>query len=146
MKNALIIFLMLGFFAIPEASEAQNKIAQKKQQRQEFKENLTPEQKAELHGKKMTLKLNLTDLQEKQVTKLFLDREKNKPKLNEDKRTMTSETKYALKKESMDHRISMKRDLKEILSPEQFEKWEKGLTERRSHHKKGTKRYKREGR
>lgn len=142
MKNLLIIFMALSSFGIT----AQNEAREKKEHRKELRENLTPEQRSELHSKKMTLDLDLTDLQQKKLKQLFLDLGKDKPTDSENKKDMTPEAKYAFKNAQMDRRIAMKREVKKILSPEQFEKWEKGASERRSHHKKGSKRYKQEGR
>ena len=142
MKNLLIIFMALSSFGIT----AQNKAKEKKEQRKELRENHTPEQKAELYSKKMTLNLDLNDIQQEKLYQLFLDLGKNKPTDSKYKKDMSPEAKYAFKNAQMDRRITMKREIKNILSQEQFEKWEKATTDRRSHHKKRSKRYKREGR
>ncbi len=140
MKNVLIIFILLGSFAIT----AQNKPIGKKESRQEMKSNFTPEQRAELLSKKMTLELNLTDLQQKQVKQLFLNTEKDRPDSSKNRREMTSEEKFAMKNNQMDRRIALKRGFKEILNKEQFEKWEKGLNEKRPHHSKYSRQNKRD--
>lgn len=138
MKNLLIIIMLLGTFGIT----AQNKAKGKKEHRKELRENLSPEQRAELHSKKMTLDLDLTNAQQKKVKQLFLDLENNKPTDSKSKKEMTPEAKYSAKNAQLDRRIRMKREFKKILTPEQFEKWEGSKFEKRSHLKKGSKRYK----
>lgn len=132
MKKVMIIFMVLGSLAIT----AQNKTIEKKKLNKELRENFTPEQRAELLSKKMTLDLDLTDLQQKEIKQLFLDLEKDKPTYSKIKKETTSEDKYKFKKTQMDRRITLKRELQKILSAEQFEKWEKRLSEKRAHQKK----------
>ena len=125
--------MALGSFAIT----AQNQTVDNNQLRKESRESFTPEQRAELRSKKMTLDLDLTDLQQKKVKQLILDLEKDKPTISKNKREIPSEEKYELKKNQMDRRIALKREFKKILSPEQFEKWEKSKSETRPHHRRG---------
>ena len=87
MKKAMIIFMALTTFAIT----AQNKNQDRKENRSQLRENLTPEQRAELHAKKMTLDLNLNETQQAQVNQLLLDMEKNKPERPENRKEMTDE-------------------------------------------------------
>src|SRR5690554_6509324 len=134
MKKVIMIFMVLSSFGII----AQNQTADKKQSKKELRANFTPEQRAELHSKKMTLHLDLTDLQQKKIKQLFLDMAKDKPTDAPNKKTMTPEAKYAFKNAQMDRRITMKREIKKILSPEQFEKWEKSTSKRSLHQKRGS--------
>lgn len=120
MKKVFIIFMALATFAM----SAQNKAANKKEDRQEAKVNYTPEQKADLKTKKMTLALDLTTAQQQKVQQLILKAENNKPERPENRKEMTDAQKYEAKSAMLDRRIAMKKELKEILTEEQMTKWE----------------------
>lgn len=130
MKKVMIIFMALATFAI----NAQNKDSEKKEYRKELKENFTPEQRAELHAKKMTLDLDLNDSQQKKVKQVFLDMAKNKPARSSMK-DMTDQEKFEAKNAMLDRRIAMKKQMKEILTEEQLAKWEKSHHNKRGHSK-----------
>ena len=120
------------------AITAQNKNEDRKENRSQLRENLTPEQRAELHAKKMTLDLNLNETQQAQVNQLLLDMEKNKPERPENRKEMTDVQKFEAKNAMLDRRIAMKKEMKQILTEEQFTKWENGkqYQERRFKNKK----------
>ncbi len=120
MKKAMIILMAFTTFAIT----AQNKTSEKKEQRKEMKENFTPEQKAELRTKKMTLALDLNSSQQNKVKQLFVDMAKNKPEYSRNRSEMTSAQKFEAKNAMMDRQIAMNKQLKEILTEEQYAKWE----------------------
>lgn len=120
MKKAMIILMALTTFAIT----AQNKNQDRKENRSQLRENLIPEQRAELHAKKMTLDLNLNETQQAQVNQLLLDMEKNKPERPENRKEMTDAQKFEAKNTMLDRRIAMKKEMKKILTEEQFTKWE----------------------
>lgn len=140
MKKAIIIFMMLGTLAIPETLGAQNETIQKKQSKRELKEEFTPEQKAELLSKRMTLNLDLNESQQTKVKQLFLDFQKDRPSQTKSGKELTSDERFELRKNRIDKQIVMKKEMKEILTPEQFEKWEQSTAKRRSNHKKASKR------
>lgn len=120
MKKVLIIFMALATFAM----NAQNKAANKKEHSKEAKANFTPEQRADLKTKKMTLALDLNASQQQKVKQLILKTENNKPERPENRKEMTDSQKYEAKSEMLDRRIAMKKDMKQILSEEQMTKWE----------------------
>ncbi|WP_347373209.1 hypothetical protein [Aequorivita sp. Q41] len=130
MKKVLIIFMALATFAI----NAQNKDGKRKDHRSEVKENFTPEQKAALKAKKMTLALNLNNSQESKVKELFLEMDKSTPPRSENFKEMTSQQKYDAKSAMLDRRIAMQRKIKEILTEEQMKKWERMQSQK---HRKG---------
>ncbi len=119
------------------AITAQNKTPEQKQVRKEAKENYTPEQRAELQTKKMTLTLDLNESQQKKVKQVFLDNAKNKPARSENAKEMTDQQKFEAKNAMLDRRIVMKKQMKEILTEEQIVKWEKS-----QHNKRGNSRNK----
>ncbi|HET8803590.1 MAG TPA: hypothetical protein VFM72_03365 [Aequorivita sp.] len=128
MKKVMIILIAFSTFAIT----AQNKTSERKEQRKEMRANFTPEQKAELRAKKMTLDLGLNDSQQTKVQQLFVEMEKNRPARVENKSEMTDTQKFEAKNARLDRQIAMKKELKEILTEEQMTKWEKSHQHRRS--------------
>ena len=132
MKKAMIIFMALTTFAIT----AQNTTSDKKQARKEIKENYTPEQRAELHTKKMTLALDLNESQQKRVKQVFLENAKSKQARAENAKEMTDQQKFDAKNAMLDRRIAMKKQMKEILTEEQLVKWEKSHHNKRGHSRK----------
>ncbi|SRX54232.1 hypothetical protein [Aequorivita sp. CIP111184] len=132
MKKAMIILMVFSTFAIT----AQNKNSERKEHRKEMKENFTPEQKAELRTKKMTLDLGLNDSQQNKVKQIYIEMGKNKPARSENRSEMTDAQKFEAKSARLDRQIEMKKKLKEILSEEQFAKWEKTHQNKR-HQMKG---------
>lgn len=129
MKKVMIIFMALTTFAIT----AQNKDSERKEQRSEQKENFTPEQKAELHAKKMTLDLGLNEAQQTKVNQVLFEMQKNKPERSENRKEMTDTQKFEAKAAMLDRRIAMKKAMKEILTEEQYTKWDKSQGHKQCH-------------
>lgn len=127
MKKTLVLVMLLAGATVM-AQEG------RKNHQREAMKDLTPEQIATLHTKKMTLALDLSDTQQKQVQALNLENAKlRKAKMEErkarkesgDSKKPTSEERYELQLERLDNQIAHKAEIKAILSPEQYEKWEK---------------------
>jgi Spy/CpxP family protein refolding chaperone len=104
--------------------------------------DLSPEQMATLQTKKLTLALDLTKSQQEAVQQLNLENAKlRKEKMEkikadrdgEERQKPSSEERFAMQNERLDHMISQKEKMKKILSPEQYEKWEKGHHQKRKH-------------
>ena len=107
--------------------------------------DLSPEQIATLQMKKATLALDLTDSQQKEMKAfLFENAKMRKTKIEErkalkesgDTKERTSEEKFERANERLDHQIAQKTKLKQILSEEQFEKWQK-MRQRKGKRRKG---------
>tara|TARA_B100000508_G_scaffold138013_1_gene133416 strand:- start:329 stop:754 length:426 start_codon:yes stop_codon:yes gene_type:complete len=97
-------------------------------QRKERLESLTPQQRAELKTKKMTLHLDLTEAQQKKVEALLVSQEKEREAMKsqwQGKKELSDEEAYALKTERLDKQIAMKKEMQQILTEEQFAKFEK---------------------
>lgn len=106
-------------------------------------EKFTPEQRASLKTKKLTLALNLNESQQRKVEKLQLEqaleraefREARKAaKAEEERSSRTSEDRYALLTDKMDRQIAYQREMQSILSDEQFTKW-KSMNEKKGPHR-----------
>jgi len=106
--------------------------------------DMTPEQIATLQTKQMTLALDLTDAQQKEIQSINLENAvKRSEKMNEMKarkesgeaKKLTSEEHYAMKTAMLDHQIAQKEKMKKILNKEQYMKWEKMKDNRESRRK-----------
>lgn len=102
------------------------------------KEQLTPEQRTELHVKRLTLELDLNDNQQKEVEKLLLADCKKREQFKEvvkarkeEGKKPTKDERFAMQNQRLDNEIAMKREMKKILTPEQYEKFEKIKMERK---------------
>jgi len=135
-KGILAIALLIGVFAMAQKEGKSNRGAMK---------DLTPEQMATLQTKKMTLALDLSEAQQSQIQVLNLENAKTRKAKMEKRKAKkeggenqkpTSEEQYAMQNARLDQMIARKSEMKEILSEEQYVKWEK-MAHRRSKHRKG---------
>ena len=95
------------------------------------KSKLSPEQQAELQVKKMTLDLDLDTKQQNEIKTILLEQNKKREakkiemKAKKEKGTkLSSNEKFAMKTKMLDEKIEQKAQMKKILKPEQFQKWE----------------------
>ncbi len=95
------------------------------------RERLTPEQRVELQVKRMTLELDLNDKQQQEVKKLLTQKSKDREAKiaehktkREEREKLTSEERFAMQSNMLDEQIEMKKEMKKILTAEQFEKYE----------------------
>lgn len=102
-------------------------------------QDLTAEQIATLHTKKMTLALDLSADQQAQIQALNLENAKMKLAKKEERKVAkddgqrkkpTAEERFAMQNQRLDAQIPQKAEMKKILSAEQYSKWEK-----MAHHK-----------
>ena len=94
-------------------------------------EQLTPEQRNVLQLKKMTLDLNLTASQQKQLEPIIAEetnkREAKKTEMKarkETKKDLTANEKFELKNKNLDEQIELKAKMRKILTDDQMKKWE----------------------
>jgi protein CpxP len=151
MKNiiyALAILFTLNIAAQEgtDNTDRKERKEMRKEKGKKFMEDLTPEQIAQLHTKKLTLALDLSDSQKQRILALNTANAKvKKQKMKarkakmEKKEKPTSEEKYAMMNEQLDSKIAYKQSMKQILSKEQYEKWEK------MHANKGKRKQKKKG-
>lgn len=102
------------------------------QKKRDIGSKLTIEQQTTLALKKMTLVLDLSDKQQLQIKPIIMSKITNKNEFiekrkaaREKKEKPTSDEVFAIKNKQLDHQISMKNSIKNILNKEQFEKFEK---------------------
>ncbi|WP_300568084.1 Spy/CpxP family protein refolding chaperone [Flavobacterium sp.] len=112
-------------------------------------EKLTLQQRNELHLKKMTLDLDLTPSQQKEIAVIInaqsAEREAKIAERKEAKKPLTADEKFAMKSKMLDKKIEMKAKMKKILNEDQMKKWEENqekrgtqMHKRRSQHKQKT--------
>lgn len=127
-----------------------NGVAQEKRKNQtdrkagsELRKEMTPSEIADLKAKKMTLKLDLSDVQQKKAHNIFLTNAKVNDKQRKERKASNSDKKEKPSKDEfvkmqnhrLDQQIKMKREMKSILTPEQYAKFEK--MKPRQHRKEG---------
>lgn len=100
----------------------------------EFMQDLTPEEAAALRTKKMTLQLDLTEFQQREIKKINLEmaqersikREKRKKKTEQIKAQRPSkEKRLNMMNIRLDKQIETKKKMKKVLNEKQYGKWEK---------------------
>lgn len=143
MKNLIIIAIAL--VTIQGIAQGQKKEGPNNQERTQRMNDLTPEEAANLHTKKMTLHLDLNDKQQKAIYKINLE---NATLRNERKAAFKSkkesgqvekpskEQRLAMQNAKLDHQIANKAKMKTILTADQFSKWEQ-MQAKMAHREKG---------
>ena len=108
--------------------------------------DMSPEQIAILKTKKMTLALDLSTAQQKEIQTLNLENAKERETLMLERKVKkeqaeqskpSTDERFEFKNERLDRMIAQKGKMKQILSEEQFQKWERINHHRSSHRKDG---------
>lgn len=119
-KIALVLLVLVSATTFAQRSE-----------RGDQKDKMSAEQIATLQTKKMTLALDLNEAQQSQMMALNLEnakmRMKNKEARNspEERKKRTADERYEMANQRLDAQIAQKEKIKQILTDEQFAKWEK---------------------
>jgi hypothetical protein len=122
-KMVIAALLMIGM-----TSFAQEKAPMAKKERME---EFTPEQRNELHLKRMTLKLGLNASQQKEMSKIIAEQSAKRESAKAERKAKgdavkpTADERFANQNKRLDEQIAMNDRVKKILTPEQFDKWEK---------------------
>jgi hypothetical protein len=111
-----------------------NSNAQEK--RNEFKEKLTTEQQNQLQLKKMTLELDLTASQQKEIEPILAEQNSKKEAKRAEMRSnrenhkeLSANERYEIKNKMLDEQIEFKSKMKKILNKDQYEKWSENRKE-----------------
>lgn len=139
MKKIIVtLMLLVGINAI-----AQHRDYHK--ERKNDRVDMTPEQVATLHTKKMTLALDLNKGQQAQVKSLHLENAKlRKSKIEAHKAKKeseevikpTSDERFKMHEARLDHQIALQEQMKKILNDEQYKKWKNMRHKKGMHHMK----------
>ena len=127
-----IAIAFISLQGIAQERRGDHRKSDRKERPQTLKD-LKPEEAATLQTKKMTLHLDLSDAQQKEIYKMNLANAKERQakmeaakKMKESGEKPSKENRYSLMNERLDKQIAQKKQLKSILTKEQFEKLEKG--------------------
>lgn len=129
MKRLFVIALLV----VGTATFAQGKKRDHSKKDMQEIERMTPEQRTQLQLKKMTLDLDLTASQQKNIEKVLTEQSKKreakwaeiKDIKKEDRKKPTADERYNMANQILDEQIAVKEKMKKILNEKQFEKWEK---------------------
>jgi hypothetical protein len=118
----------------------------------EMRKDMTPNDIADLKSKTLTLKLDLTDAQQKKVHKLILNeaetrqsaRKERKVKDGEEREKPSKEDRLKMQNQRLDQQIKMKREMKTILTAEQYAKFEKMKPKKEGKGRKGKREHKKD--
>ncbi|EDP72236.1 hypothetical protein FBALC1_14082 [Flavobacteriales bacterium ALC-1] len=147
MKKLLVIAIAL--FTLNGIAQEQRKHRADRKGGSELRKQMTPSEIADLKAKKMTLMLDLTDAQQRKVHTVILNQAKENKALREEHKAQDVEKREKLSKEGfvkmqnyrLDQQIEMKREMKTILTAEQYSKFEKMKPRRHKERKKHGKRH-----
>ena len=137
MKKVFIIAVL----AISLSSLAQDR---KERHSKGAMEQMTPEQRNQLHLKKMILDLDLNAKQQEQVAAIMAEQTAKREAIKAERKAKMEEAKanrFEMKNRMLDEQIEMKNKMKSILSADQMEKWE--MMKEKNREQMGDKRKKR---
>ena len=143
MKKLFLIALALVTIQVSAQNKKQGTRNGDRTEKGQRMSDFTPEEMAQLQTKKMTLDLDLTASQQKQIEKLNLENAKTRKSKMEARQAnrkdgkgekLNKEERLARMNERLDNQMEMKAKMKKILNDEQFTKWEAIST--RKHDKK----------
>ncbi|RKE91998.1 hypothetical protein [Ichthyenterobacterium magnum] len=148
MKKLILIAIALVTLQVSAQDKKRDHQKGDKHERKEMLKDFSAEEIATLKTKKMTLHLDLTKAQQKEIHALNLEQAKaKKVKMAEREKKMegkemqkpSKDEKLKMMNERLDHQIATKQKMKTILNAEQFEKFEKMQSKR--HSQKGKKKH-----
>ena len=151
MKTWILAMVFMAGFAM-NAQPGERRMNEQRPEK-EHREPFTAAQRAEIRSKKLVLKLDLTDKQQKEIQKLLLTRETEKEQLmalhkaNRDAaKKLTGDERFTMMSKRLDAEIAMKKEMKKILSVEQFAKYEQLRNEQHKKMRKGPHNFKKHNR
>lgn len=123
-KLFIVALLVVGMTSFAQERKARPERAKMEQ--------MTPEQRNQLHLKKTTLELDLNASQQKEMSAIIAGQSTKREariaerKANKDsaKKQLTSDELFAKKSQMLDEQIMMKERMKKILSADQYKKWD----------------------
>lgn len=143
MKNLIIaVFVLITWTAFPQQNR--NERGHHKQEMRQKDNTLSPEQRAELKSKEMTLHLDLNEAQQKKVYAIELEHAKLRYEQFQNKKNkeaLSDNERFELKIDRLDKKIAFKNQMKSILTPEQYSLWQKSAHFRQKGRERGHKRH-----
>lgn len=130
-KLFLVALALITLQSFAQEPPQQMERAPKKERKQKMKD-LSAEEQATLSTKKMTLALDLNEKQQAQVKEVLLAQFEKRPTKPGKKEELTKEDRVKMMNERLDAQIAVKKQMKSILTEEQYEKFDK-MQARRLH-------------
>ena len=122
MKKVIVaVLLVVGMTAF----------AQEKEGRRAGREKLTSEQKVDLQVKKMTKDLELNEKQAKEVRVLVTKEVAKREAKRAEMEALKTKKREQMKAQREAEQVALSSDMKKILTPEQYAKWEKNREEKK---------------
>lgn len=142
MKKLLVIIVTLS--TLTGVAQEHRRGHRFSKEAREKRADISPEDMAKLQSKHLTLRLDLSDQQQKQVESVLVAHlKKGKAKRDAFKASENKPSKDELKQlrlDRLDAQIALKREMKDILNAEQYEKYEQGLKRRQGKGPRGGRR------
>lgn len=139
MKKLVLIAIALITIQVSAQEERGQRQKMDKKQYAARMNDYTPEEMAQIQTKQMTLALDLTEAQQKQIMAINVENAKSRKALMEERQKRmasneakepTKEERLKMKNDMLDHKIEMKKKMSEILDKDQFEQWEAMVKEK----------------
>lgn len=102
------------------------------------RERLSPEQRNELHLKKMAMELDLSNNQQKELAKILAEESKNREAMRQGReasKNLSADERFKKSSEMLDKQKAHRDKMKKLLNEKQFAKWEDLRKEHRKHRK-----------
>lgn len=151
MKTWILAMAMMMGFAMN--AQSGNRKMDGNRPEKEHHNPFTPAQRAELRAKKLTLALDLNDKQQKEIEKLMLAGATERQQLmtqhkadREAGKKPTQDEHFAMMNRKLDAEIATKKELRKILTAEQFAKYEQLKAKKHDFSKRGMTKFKKERR
>lgn len=142
----LVVVMMMGVAMNAQHGERRH---EGKMRGGERMEHFTPEQRAELQVKKMTLALDLNEKQQKEIKSYLLEKNKDREKAIAERKAnreagkkMTADERFAMKSRMLDNKIAAKEFFRKTLDAEQLAKMEEIKNDRHEKITKKSKKFK----
>ena len=133
--------IAIAFLTLSATAQDRRQERNRHDHAKEIMKDMTPDEVATLKTKKLTLKLDLTDKQQRQVESILLEQAVERQKKREahqnkeEKEKPSKEEFLKMQNDRLDSQIEMKRKMKNILTEDQYAKFEK--MKPRKQHRRG---------
>jgi len=149
MKTWILAMAMMAGVTMSAQADKNFKLDNKRPGK-EHHEPFTPEQRAELKVKQLTLALDLSNKQQKEMQKLLLDQNKDREQFIKSLKANaasgkkpSADERFAMQTKRLDAQIAMQREVRKVLTEDQFSKYEEMKTARQDRSKNGFRNFKR---
>lgn len=126
-----VCILILAFITMTGFSQEKEQKIDMRQKMMQERKDLSPEQKATINTKRLTLQLDLTEAQQKEVQKLQLEMITKREANNETRKEKAKETGFYEKTATrLDKRQQHQNKMKAILSEKQYSLWKENMNKK----------------